>query len=124
MPLAAADDVDIMCRNICEVEAAFSKFAEEARSIGLAVNESKTKLLLSTAKDTSIGVSVKIAGDNMEVVMDFVYLCSSIITDTDISLEIRRRITLANRCYFGLSKQLSKKSLYCRFYYMVLRRGR
>ena len=29
MPLAYADDVDIMGRSICEVEAAFSKFAEE-----------------------------------------------------------------------------------------------
>ena len=43
MPLAYADDVDIIGRSICEVEAAFSKFTEEARSIGLAVNESKTK---------------------------------------------------------------------------------
>ena len=42
---------------------------------------------------------------------DFVYLGSSINTDNDISLEIRRRITLANRCYFGLRKQLSKKAL-------------
>ena len=41
MPLAYVDDVDIMDRSIFEVEAAFSKFAEEARSIGLAVNESK-----------------------------------------------------------------------------------
>ena len=49
MPLAYADDVDIIGRSICEVEASFSKFAEEARSIGLIVNESKTKLLLSTA---------------------------------------------------------------------------
>ena len=29
------------------------EFAEEAPSIGLAVNESKTKYLLSTAKDTN-----------------------------------------------------------------------
>ena len=64
MPLAYADDVNIIGRSICEVKAAFSKFAEEARSIGLAVNESKTKLLLSTAKDTSIGV---------DVVKDFIY---------------------------------------------------
>ena len=48
--LAYADDVDIIGRSICEVEASFSKFAEEAQSIGLAVNESKTKLLLSTAR--------------------------------------------------------------------------
>ena len=52
MPMAQADDVDIIDRSLCEVEAAFSKFAEEARSIGQAVNESKTELLLSTAKDT------------------------------------------------------------------------
>ena len=32
-------------------------------------------------------------------------------TDNDISREIRRRITLANRCYFGQRKQLSKKAL-------------
>ena len=60
MPLAYADDVHIIGGSICEVEAALSKFAEEARSIGLAVNESKTKLLVSTAKDTRIGVSVQI----------------------------------------------------------------
>ena len=39
MPLAYVDDVDIIGRSIREVEAAFSKLAEEARSIGLAVNE-------------------------------------------------------------------------------------
>ena len=68
-------------------------------------------MLLSTAKDTSIGVSVEIDGYNFEVVKDIVYLRCSINTDNDISLEIRRRITLAKRCYFGLRKQLSKKVL-------------
>ena len=58
MPLAYADDVDIIGRSNCEVGAAFSKFAEEARSIGLAVNESKTKYLLSTAKDTTLQSAV------------------------------------------------------------------
>ena len=48
---------------------------------------------------------------NFEVVKDFVYLGCSINTDNDISLEIRRSITLANRCYFALRKQLSKIAL-------------
>ena len=60
----------IIDRSICEVEAAFSEFAGEARTIGLAVNESKTKVLLSVAKDTSIGVEID--GYNFEVVKDFV----------------------------------------------------
>ena len=102
MPLAYADDVDIIARSDREVAVAFAKFAEEAWSIGLAVNESKIKLLLSTAKNNSIEVSIEIDGYNFKVVKDFVYLGSSINTDNDISLEIRRRITLANRCYFGL----------------------
>ena len=94
MPRAYSDDVYIIGRSICEVEAAFSKFAEEVRNIGLAVNESKTKLLLSTAKDTSIGLSVETDRYNFEVVKDFVYLGCSINIDNDISLEIRRRLLL------------------------------
>ena len=75
MPLAYADNVDIIGRTDCQVAAAFSKFAEEARSSGLSVNESKTKYLLSTAKNTGIGVSVEIDGYNFDVVKDSVYLC-------------------------------------------------
>ena len=51
-----------------------NRLTNEARSIGLSVNESKTKLLLSTAKDTSIGVSVEIDDYNFEVVKYVVYL--------------------------------------------------
>ena len=48
MPLACADVVDIIGRNDHEVAVAFAKVAKDARSIGLAVIESKTKLLLSS----------------------------------------------------------------------------
>ena len=63
MTLANANDVG---RSGREVAVAFSKFAKEVESIGLAVNESKTKYLLSTAKDTSIWISVEIYGYNFE----------------------------------------------------------
>jgi len=111
MPLAYADDVDIIGRSKREVSAAFSKFVEEAQSLGLAVNEDKTKYLVSTARDSNLGESVEIDSFKFEVVKDFVYLGSSINTGNNISLEIKRRITLASRCYFGLSKQLSKRAL-------------
>ena len=110
-PTFSFSDIFIIRRSDREVAVAFSKFTEAARSIGLAENESKTKKLLSTAKDSSIAQFVEIDGYNFEVVKDFVYLGSSINTDNDISLEIKRRITLANRCYFGLRKQLSKNAL-------------
>ena len=66
---------------------------------------------LFSTKDSGIGESVEIDWYNFEVVKDFVYLGSSINTNNEIRLEIRRRITLANRCYFELRKQLSKPSL-------------
>ena len=52
--------------------------------------------LLSTAKVSTKGESVEIDGYNFKVVKDFAYLRSSINTDNDISLEIRRKVTLAN----------------------------
>jgi len=111
MPLAYADDIDIIGRSKREVSSAFSKFVKEAEKMGLAVNEDKTKYLASTVRDPCLGGFVEIDRFKFEVVKDFVYLGSSINTGNNISLEIKRRITLASRCYFGLSKQLSKKAL-------------
>ena len=43
--------------------------------------------------------------------MEFIYLGSAITTKTDASLEFKRRITFANRSYYGLNKQLSNRDL-------------
>ena len=76
----------MMLTSLAEVTAKL-QLAAEARSIGLAVNESNKKLLLSsTAKDSSILQSVDIDGYNF----DSLYLGSSINTANDISLETRR----------------------------------
>ena len=48
---------------------------------------------------------------NFDVVKEFIYLGTSINTKNDFSLEIKRRVTLANRCYFGLNRQLSSRDL-------------
>ena len=50
---------------------------------------------------------------NLDVVKEFVYLGTAIITNNDVSLEIKRGVTVANRCYFGLSGQLSSRDLFC-----------
>ena len=46
-----------------------------------------------------------------EVVKQFVYLGSLVTPNNDVSLEIQRRIQTANRCFFGLRKQLMSKHL-------------
>ncbi|WP_215796742.1 hypothetical protein, partial [Vibrio anguillarum] len=78
------------------------------------MNEDKTKYLLSSNKQSAhsrLGSHVTVDSHNFEVVDNFVYLGTSINNTNNVSLEIQRRITLANRCYFGLSRQLKSKVL-------------
>ena len=112
--LAYADDIDIIGKNKGYVCSAFSGLDREAKRMGLVVNEDKTKYLLSAHKQsehTRLGTHVTVDSYKFEKVDDFVYLGTSINTNNNVSLEIQRRITLANKCYFGLSRQLRSKVL-------------
>ncbi|XP_054085666.1 LINE-1 retrotransposable element ORF2 protein isoform X1 [Zeugodacus cucurbitae] len=112
--LAYADDIDIIGSNNRAVCSAFSRMDKEAKRMGLEVNEDKTKYLLSSNKQSAhsrLGSHVTVDSHNFEVVDNFVYLGTSINNTNNVSLEIQRRITLANRCYFGLSRQLNSKVL-------------
>jgi hypothetical protein len=51
-----------------------------------------------------VGQSVASGDKHFEVIIEFVYLGSLITPTNDVSLEIKRRIWTANRCFFGLSK--------------------
>ena len=70
MPLAYADDVDIIGRSDREVAVAFAMYWSSSKW-----EEDK---ISSAGKDSSIGESVEIDGYNFKVVKDFVYLGSSI----------------------------------------------
>ena len=51
----------------------------------------------------------QITADNysFKAIKKFVHLGSAVTTKIDVSLEIKRRVTLANKCYYGLNRQLS-----------------
>jgi hypothetical protein len=87
----------------------------EAAKVGLKINEQKTKYMIAARNDRTIrdvGRSVVIGDKHFEVVKEFVYLGSLMMTPTnDVSLEIQRRIQTANRCFFGLCKHLQSSHL-------------
>ena len=58
-------------------------------------------------------IDSRITADNytFDTVKEFIYLCSAVTTKNDVSLEIKRRITLANRSYYGLNGQLSNREV-------------
>ena len=112
MLLAYADDIDIIGLNRRAVTAAFSALEKESRRMGLVVNEDKTKYMLSTTKEAArTGSNITVDSYTFEVVQEFVYLGTSININNNVSLEIQRRITLANKCYYGLNRQLSSRAL-------------
>ena len=86
-----------------DVTAAFSAIEQKSAKMGLGVNEGKTKYMLTTS-----GVTCHVCGLRLQL---YIYLGTAINTNNDVSLEAKRRVTLANRCYFGLNRQLSSRDL-------------
>ena len=78
----------------------------------LAVNEGKTKRMLSTTRDVRC-IDSQITADNyaFDTVKKFIYLGSSVTTKNDVSLVVLRLITLANMRYYGLIRQFSSRDL-------------
>ena len=68
--------------------------------MGLAVNESKTKHISSTSRDMRrTEFQLTVDHYTFDTVKEFIYLVSAVTTKTDVSLEIKRRSTLANWYY-------------------------
>ena len=55
----------------------------------------------------------QITADNytFDTVNEFFSLSSAVNTKNDVSLDIKRKITLANRCCYGLNRQLSSRDV-------------
>ena len=78
--------------------------------MGLAVNEGKTKyMLLKSRVVPRMGSQITANSYNFDVVKQ--NLGTAINTNNDVRLEIKCRVTLANRCYIGLNRQLSSRHL-------------
>ena len=110
--LGYADDIDIIGRTKRDVTGAFGAIERESARMRLAVNQNKTRFMMCSGKESRRLDSQLTAGSySFETFKEFVYLGSTITDGNDISQEIKQRITLANRCYFGLSRQLKSRAL-------------
>ena len=98
--LAYADDIDIIGRTIRDVTPAFNAIERDSAKMDLTVHEGKTKYVLSTSGNVPrIGSQVTANIYNFDLVKEFLYLGTTITTNNDASPEIKRRVSLANRCY-------------------------
>ena len=91
---------------------AFSAIERESAKMGLTVNVVKKKYILSASGVVPrMGSQVTANSYNFDVVKEFIYIGTAINTNNDVTLETKRRVTPANRCYFGVISQLSSRDL-------------
>ena len=76
--------------------------------MGLQVNIEKIKYMKS-GRSSNRSNNIRIGDDEFDVVHNFVYLGSCVNNTNDITQEIKRRIMLANRTLYGLSRILRSK---------------
>ncbi|XP_070136101.1 uncharacterized protein [Drosophila bipectinata] len=85
-----------------DVTGAFGAIEKESAKVGLAVNMEITKFIMCSSRESRRLDSQRTAENySFGSVKEFIYLGTAITSTNDVSLEIKRRITLANRCYFG-----------------------
>ncbi|GFW16984.1 reverse transcriptase domain-containing protein [Trichonephila clavipes] len=103
--LAFADDIDIIVRTPTAVRQSFLSLEKEALRMGLEINENKTKYMPCT-KSGFNNSHFKIEEYSFDVVDSFTYLVSEINNRNDCTTEIKKRITMANRCLNGIGKYM------------------
>lgn len=106
--LAYADDIDIMARTKRDLIEAFKALETAAKRQGLQVNTAKTKYMRVTNNAQQTPSEDLIIGPyTFGGVREFIYLGAQVNARNLVSAEIRRRIYMANRAYFGLGKLLT-----------------
>jgi hypothetical protein len=103
--VAYADDLVIVGRTIQAMKEAFMALETSARKMGLAVNKEKMKFVEVGKKLTTVA-HVTVGNYKFEKVRMFKYLGSLVTDKNDVSVEIKNRIGLGNKFYYGVRKHL------------------
>lgn len=110
--LEYADDITIMSRTTYSLKEMFNVTKRNAVMMGLVINKTKIKFIrrISAKYNHVVGrQDLSINNHVVEHVKEFVYLELLMRDDDDTTCEIRRRIVLASRTYYGLRTQLTSQ---------------
>ena len=89
-----------------ELKSLLMKVKEESENVGLKLNIQKTKIMASgpiTSWETD--------GETVEIVADFIFLCSKITADGDCSHEIKRDLLLGRKVMTNLDSMLKSRDM-------------
>ena len=91
-----ADDIGLLSHRNQDAQLKTESLTQTASTIGLKVNEKKTKVLRKNAITNN---PVTVSGRPIEDVQGFVYLGSKVTTDGDCDVEVTTRISKANQAF-------------------------
>ena len=104
--LIYAGDTTLMAEWEEELKSLLMKVKEEREKVGLKLNIQKTKIMASGPI-----TSWQIDGETMEIVTDFIFLCSKITADGDCCHEIRRHLLLGRKAMTNLDSILKSRDI-------------
>ena len=110
--LVYADDVNMLGENLQTVMENAEIFIKASKNTGLEVISEKTKYMITSRHQNVIqNQNIVIGNLSFENVGKFPYLGITVTNTNDIREEIKRRISMANACYYLLEEILSSRLL-------------
>jgi hypothetical protein len=104
--MAYADDLVITARTKAALSGATEKFEGAATSLGLRLNEEKTKYMKTTRRPVRKEEKVRLMGRDFPTCDSFKYLGAIVTEASDTNAEVKARIAAGNRCMFAVHKIL------------------
>ena len=89
-----------------ELKSLLMKVKEQSEKVGLKLNIQKTKIMASNPI-----TSWQINGETVEIVTDFIFLCSKLIADGDCSHEIKTCLLLRRKVVTNLDSTLQSRDI-------------
>ena len=105
--LRFADDIDLMAESEDKLQELTTRVHESSKRFGLKINGEKTKTMTIGKKKEKI--NIRLGGEELEQVKEFVYLGGVITEDAETTKDIRKRIGLAS-AMFGKLRKLWRSS--------------
>ncbi|XP_063591867.1 uncharacterized protein LOC134768956 [Penaeus indicus] len=110
--LRYADDVVLVAGSMLELQTLVNRINESSLQAGLQLNASKTKVLKIINNHGDNKDNIKVNGNNIENLDNFIYLGAMFTNNYNGSNEIKRRLTLARNAMISLTSILKDKAIW------------
>ena len=104
--LLFADDSVLVAHSAAEMKKIVDAFSDASKKFGLKINIKKTEVLYQSNSSRTREEDIMVDGNNLNPVLEFTYLGSTISSDACVDDEIQRRMAKASASFSRLRQRL------------------